>query len=135
MLSVFLCIVGLIWGITLPSYHYYQGNKQEMIANKELRLWIAKNASNVAFKEGKKERPEGSLLEWVTGAAAATNLKISRFQPEGESKVRIWLNDVDYEQSNALLQKLISDFDIRIESLIIDRTGTPGLVNIQCTLS
>ena len=98
-------------------------------------MWIAQNASKVAPKEDSKERPEGSLLEWVTNAAAANNLKISRFQPEGESRVRIWLNDVDYEQLNALLQKLITDFDIRIETLIIDLTSILGLINVQCTLS
>lgn len=134
LLSIFLSAVILIWGVVLPSHNYYQDSKQTMIDNKELSLWIEANASAIQPVEDKSERPSGSLLEWVTGAAADNGLSISRFQPEGEEQVRIWLNDVKYEEVNALLQQLIQDFGIKIDALIIDRTSTPGLVNVQCTL-
>lgn len=135
LLSAFIGVVVIVWGVTLPTYHSYKNSKAEMVKNKELSQWVRSNASKVKPAGEQKERPEGSLLEWVTNTAASNELTISRFQPEGESKVRIWLNDADYQKVNALLQQLIQDFGVEIEALIIDRTSIPGLVNVQCTLS
>lgn len=77
-----------------------------------------------------------SLLSIVDQSlkASAVGKPPSRLQPEGETTVRIWLEDVPFESLVRWLHELQDRYGVRAENAEIERESGPGLVNARLTL-
>lgn len=58
----------------------------------------------------------------------------SRVQPEGDREVKIWLEDVGFDNLLRWLQELESRYDITPSSAEIERGDTAGVVDARVTL-
>ena len=135
ILLSFLLLVVTIWGIALPGWAYYREARTDYDNNLSLVRWINQNAHRVPIAETPTEENSVNLLQTLTETAKQSELAIHRVQPQEGTKVRVWLNDVNYEMLIQWLSQLSGESGIRIDSIVIDRTGIPGIVNAQCTLS
>jgi general secretion pathway protein M len=77
-----------------------------------------------------------SLLAVVDQSRRASSLTKppSRLQPEGESTVRIWMEDVPFDALLRWLADLQLRHGVRVETADIERESAPGLVNARLTL-
>ena len=83
------------------------------------------------------ERHNGeSFLSLVDRSARAAGMgaNISRVEPEGANKVRVWLNGVAFDVLIPWLAGLQKDQAITPESLVADRQNTVGQVNVRLVL-
>lgn len=80
------------------------------------------------------EQAGQNLLQTLTATANEYDLTISRYQPQQQNGVRLWLNEADYTMAMQWLEELQGRYGVEIETITIDRTQKTGLVNIQCTL-
>jgi general secretion pathway protein M len=80
--------------------------------------------------------PTGSLLTVVDQASKTGELgkPLSRLQPDGDTQVHAWVEDVDFDHLMQWLYGLQTRYGIRVDSLQIERQPTPGLVNARLTL-
>lgn len=58
----------------------------------------------------------------------------SRLQPEGDTTVRIWLEDVPFDALMRWLADLQTRYGVRVDTADIERESGPGLVNARITL-
>lgn len=66
--------------------------------------------------------------------ASALTKPPSRLQPEGDTTVRIWLEDVPFDALLRWLNDLQSRYGVRVDNADIERESGPGLVNARLTL-
>lgn len=58
----------------------------------------------------------------------------SRLEPEGDTTVRIWLEDVPFDALVRWLNDLQTRYGVRVDNADIERESGPGLVNARLTL-
>lgn len=77
-----------------------------------------------------------SLLAVVDQSRKASSLAKppSRLQPEGDATVRIWLEDVPFDQLVRWLNELQTRYGVRVDNADIERESASGLVNARLTL-
>jgi general secretion pathway protein M len=76
-----------------------------------------------------------SLLAVVDATRKTAGLtKQPSIQPEGESTVRIQIEDVPFDQLVRWLNDLQTRYGVRVDSADIDRVSGAGLVNARLTL-
>lgn len=59
----------------------------------------------------------------------------SRLQPEGETTVRLWLEDVPFESLVRWLNELQERYGVRVDNAEVERESGPGLVSARLTLA
>jgi len=77
-----------------------------------------------------------SLLAIIdsTRKTSAVTKPPSRLQPEGDTIVRIWLEDVPFDGLVRWLGELHARYGVRVDTADIERESGPGLVNARLTL-
>ena len=58
----------------------------------------------------------------------------TRMQPDGESQVRVWLEDVPFDALLRWMYGLQGHYGVRIDSVAIERRPTAGQVNARLSL-
>ena len=135
ILAIFLVPLTLYFLLLSPGIHYYQQAKSSYINNQTLLAWINENASKVESmnQQATPSRNE-PLLQAVSRSAGSNNIKLDRIQPEGDNRVRVWLNNAEFKSAIQWLSALSSS-RITISSASIDKTDKTGIVNLQVLLT
>jgi general secretion pathway protein M len=58
----------------------------------------------------------------------------SRVQPEGDKEVKVWIDDVPFDNLLRWLQELDQKYGIQPGSAEIERSSAPGIVNVRVSL-
>jgi general secretion pathway protein M len=94
--------------------------------------------AEVAARRGNRPSIDrsASLLATVDRAARSGTLGVapSRLQPEGEREVRVWLDNLVFENLLQWIDELSSRHGVAVLTLDVERTGSPGRVNARLTL-
>lgn len=137
VLSVFAAILIFIYAIYLPLESYHDRARQNAEVSQELYQWLK---SKEAQAKAISKQPKGagnssdSLLTQATETAKNNGLSLKRVQPEGNDRIRLWLEDVPFNQVLMALDKLQSERGLNIEEVSIDRKA-PGKVDARATIS
>jgi general secretion pathway protein M len=136
-LSVFAAVLIFVYVIYLPLEAYHDRARQNAEVSQELYQWL-KSKEKQAKAVSKKPKGAGSsndsLLTQVTETSKNNGLSLKRVQPEGNDKIRLWLEDVPFNQVLIALDKLQSERGLKIEEVSIDRKA-PGKVDARATIS
>jgi general secretion pathway protein M len=78
-----------------------------------------------------------SLLATVDRAARSGTLGVSpsRLQPEGQREVRVWLDEVVFENLLQWIDELANRHGVVVQTLDVERSDSPGRVNARLTLT
>ena len=135
ILVIFLAPILVYFALLKPSLAYYLDGRQAYSSNRELLDWVNLNARHVETRpKMASEEPDRPLLELVTATAEQRKLPITRLQPEADTRVRVWMSDVDFTSLVNWLYVLTQQSGAVISSISIDRTPQPGQVNVQCLI-
>lgn len=74
-----------------------------------------------------------SLLVLVDRTAKQNKLASSmkRVEPDGTTRVRVWLEKAAFDDVTRWLVKLQNDYQLEVESVVFDKTEDEGLVNVR----
>jgi type II secretory pathway component PulM len=75
--------------------------------------------------------PGTSLVALVSGRAKGFELPVARAETEVDGAVSLTLTEARYEHTLGWLEALVSENGLQIERLSLQRTKTPGLVDVQ----
>jgi len=140
VLLVILILYLVIWEPLINSAHSLEKSNQE---NLELITWMEQTAGEVRVLQAKinaekpKSRSAGqSLLGVIDRTAKQANLgkNVKRVQPDGKTKAKVWLEDVSFNDMVKWLEDLQRREGIRIDTTVIDKLDTAGLVNARLDL-
>lgn len=119
ILGAFLGIVVFIYGVWLPSRHAAENARAAYENNRELLAWMQTAAKHL---EGGSAAASGSILGVVSNQAAASGLALSRIEPEGDARVRVWLDKADFNVAAGWLGKLAGQ-GVKLEEVQIEKQG------------
>ena len=133
---VLLCYV-LVWEPLRTSHRQLQQRAAEQRADLIWMRQAAREVKRLSGGAGTSPSSDGrSLLTLVDqtarGAGLATALK--RVAPQGEDKLSVQLDGVEFDKLIPWLGSLERDHRIAIVNLSVDRTTAAGLVNARIIL-
>lgn len=120
--------------------------RAELLAQVQQRAETLRYINTVAPRiRAKAQRPErndvligSSLLAEIDASARAGGLTdaLSRVEPEGDDRVRVWLDNVAFDAAARWLEALYQEHSITVREASVDRIGgAPGRVNMRLTLA
>lgn len=112
----------LLWGLWMSSHRAAQKAEQQLLQARALlaELQRAAPAAGPASAAG------GSVLRAASDAAATGGLALSRIEPEGETRVRVWLEKADFNAVATWLATL-SKQGIRVEEAQVEKLAEGGV--------
>jgi general secretion pathway protein M len=78
----------------------------------------------------------GSLLTIVDQATRAGDLGKTppRLQPDGENAVRVWFENVPFDNLARWMGQLETKYGVRIDAVDVEHQSTPGVVNARLSI-
>ncbi len=72
-----------------------------------------------------------SLLGLIERSAKQKNIKsgLQKVQPEGQREVRVWMENVSFDQLISWLELLNNRYGIQINDISLERGNSPGIVS------
>jgi general secretion pathway protein M len=103
--------------------------------------WMERKAREVrALRAADRRQSQGSngqsLLALVDQSARKAGLGggISRIEPEGADSVRVWMDNVSFDDTVLWLGQLDNTYGVRTQVVSVESQDTPGRVNVRLTL-
>lgn len=136
-----LAVLALIFVLIWSTLGAQREPLRARVAQRQATLAYLQTAVPRLLDEGSPSRaaPAGadeSLLVVVDKTIRAEGLSqaLSRAEPDGDTRVRVWLDHARFDRVAAWLERLAGKFGIVAGELSVDRAGVPGRVNARVLL-
>ena len=121
--------------IFLGAYDARERNKKRFEANSATLSWMTQAVAEIQQLKGSGAISSGSanrtLSQIAESSAKRANFRMTRFQPKGDSEAQVWLDKIPFNSLLAFINHLEMTFSVSIETLAVNSTGEPGLVNAR----
>jgi len=136
-LMMFFVALILYFAIWSPVYAYHQDSLQKRDRQFSLIQYMRASEKQArSSSSNPKAKPKGqSLITEISNSARQLGIKPSRMQPEGDSTVSVWFNDVVFNDLINWIVRLNEREGVGIQQISIDRQDNPGTVNARLVLS
>lgn len=128
----------LIWE---PVADSYQKNKKNVAVATETLQWMNAASKEVAQLRGGgplSDAPQGKqfILGTIDRSARKAGLSsvMKRVQPEGDVGVRVWFENVVFDELITWLSTIESQHGLVVNEINIEETESSGLVNVRLFL-
>ncbi len=140
-LSIALMLAILYFLIWSPAHDFSKTQETNLKNSQALLSWVQANegiakslASNTGNNNASKILDSQSLVSTVSANAQKHKIKLKRFEPSGDRKVRVWLEKVPFNTIIVWLRDLNATYNIEVSQVSIDKDEKGGLVNVRLTL-
>lgn len=131
-LSVLIILALIFTWIIQPITNSKKAAEKSLAS--ELRFHDKLKQNAYLFKTGSKGTvSKGSILSQVNSLAKVKNIQLKRFEPEGASGLRVWLEKVNFNSAIDWIETLGVERGITVEQISIDRVKS-GVVNLRAVL-
>lgn len=126
----------LVWS---PAHSFAKKQEANLKSSQELLSWVRANegiAITLVSAGGSASSnivDSQTLVSTVSANAQKHQIKLKRFEPSGERKVRVWIEKVPFNTVVVWLQDLKSTYQIEVSQASIDKDEKGGLVNVRLT--
>ena len=128
---VFLLIVS-------PAMQHRSQAEMELSAKRSVLQWIKDNEQRVtqASRTGAAQAPKSgqALMALVTSSSSQMGVSLKRYEPEGEDKLRIYLEDQSFNKTMRWLESLQKQHGMTVVNVSVDASREPGLVTAKIVL-
>lgn len=109
--------------------------KAEKKFNTEMSFHKKMKENAFLFASGSSTQAVGgsSILTIVNTTAKVKNIQLKRFEPDGKTGLRIWLDQVNFNAVIDWLELLETSRGIKVEQISIDKVNS-GIVNVRAVL-
>jgi general secretion pathway protein M len=137
-----LTVVGavLFTAVWEPMIEVREQRRDQVAAQQALSRWldaVAPMASQLRQRAAQQQADAPrSLLGLADETARAAGLagSLSRIEPAGEDRVRVWLEQAEFVATMQWLGGLASAHPVSVSQLNLERAGASGQVNVRVTL-
>lgn len=144
MIGISVLAIALIYLLAWePLVNKSAALRNSIKENQDLVVWMEHAADEVKEMQTKIKAsgPSGSssgqsLLGIIDRTAKTSKLgkTVKRVQPDGQTKARVWLENVSFNDMIQWLEGLQHQQGIRIVTTVIEKQDEPGLVNARLVL-
>jgi general secretion pathway protein M len=136
--AVVLALIILVGGILLPLQSAVSRAKQASETRRDDLVWMHANASEIRERGGEVPDETGEVpvvLVDRVGREVGLGSALRGTQPNATGGVRVQLEAAPFDTVVTWLDTLDRHYGLAIESITVDRTPTPGLVNASISFS
>lgn len=142
-IAVFLGLLYFAVWNPVVSFHDQAAARKEaaselvgwMQSNEPVIRRMGSNGAGTAAGSANVPADGRALMGLVTRSARETGLTLQRFEPSGETAIRVWLEAVPYSEVAAWLEMLNGEHGVVIDQASLDSSGGPGRVSVRLTLA
>lgn len=139
VLGVFLAALLIIYLVLLPAHRFANEAAVHHQQRAELLAWMQANEATVktlASQPNKKTSASSgqSILSLASQQAQAHNINFKRFEPFGDGGLRIWLDEVGFNNMLQWLTQLQQEYGVQVRQVSIDRAKKAGTVSSKLEL-
>jgi len=134
-LAVFFLIAGGWLGVVQPALTFAEQGREDMATAAADLAWMQANApaARRAATQGAAFDGGQSLLSAVNGSARGIGLNLQRFEPDGDSRVRVTLENAVFTDVMRWVVLLETRYGLVVEHFNAD-SRQPGIVNVRMTV-
>ncbi|MEE4639542.1 MAG: type II secretion system protein M [Wenzhouxiangella sp.] len=138
--SIVLLGAALFVGLWEPMTEAREQRRERVAAQQALLSWLDAVAPMAAELRRQADRSRAgeprSLLGLADETARAAGLAgaLSRIEPVGENRVRLWLDGAEFLATMQWLEQLAAAHPIAVSQLDLERGPGTGQVNVRVTL-
>lgn len=142
LLGVALVLGLLYFGLWRPAADFHDASVADHERAGELVAWMQQNREDIRQLAASGSGGQGAsqiadsraLMSTVTSSAREAGLQLQRFEPSGDNAIRVWMENVPFNQLAAWLERLTANHGIVIDQAALDRSDQPGRVSARLTL-
>lgn len=142
VLVVALVLVVLVFGVIKPAYQYKVDAERQLLQSQSLLALVNENKSLLASSArqssggaASKSLNSQQLVSSVTNMAKRQDVALKRFEPSGEQKIKVWVDNASFDKVIAWLARLKRDLGVKVEQISVDKDDEPGRISARMTLS
>ena len=132
-LSVLFIIAIFISWVWQPMVKANTSADSRLASELKFHTFMKENAHKVSSGNVPSGGKQGSILGTVNQLAKVKGLALKRFEPEGSSGLRVWLDKVEFNKVIDWLELLEAEKGIAVEQISIDKVNS-GIVNLRVVL-
>jgi general secretion pathway protein M len=138
--AVLMCVVYfLIW---VPAQNYmqnaqrdYEQNQQLLATIKTNKIFLSSLVRNSGASGTQKIMDSQQLVSSVTNMAKRNGVTLKRFEPSGDTQLKVWVDNVSFDKMIAWLAALQASLNVSVEQISIEKDDVAGQVSARLTLS
>jgi len=139
-MTVFLAIILVYFVLVNPAINAAADAKQMLTNKQTLIQWMKSNESKVTQlrkQNGASSKPttSQSFLALVNRSSSQYSVPLKRYEPEGQNKLRVWVEDVPFNGLISWLNELKAKNAINVVNISIDAQKEPGIISAKIILS
>ena len=137
--AVALAIMLFYVAVWDPIHSSVEQLEKNVAKQAPLLQWMQQAAEDVKNLKGTKSQLKSkagqSLLSLVDSTAKSSKLgdALKRVKPDGEKKVRVWLENASFDAMVTWLEKLNKNYGIEVLTLVIERRDGHGEIDASIT--
>lgn len=139
MLAVLL--IALIYLVLVyPAYNKVAEAEERFQRTQDLNAWMMANepalkaASNSGSARAGGTVSGQALMSQINQSAKMMGIDLKRYEPDGETKLRVWLDDASFNSVMKWLAQLEKQHGIKVINISADAEKAPGIANFKVIL-
>jgi general secretion pathway protein M len=127
----------LLW---VPAQSYMKDSERLLQERADL-LGLVQSSRAILASQSNSTQGSGAILNsqqlvsTVTNLAKKQQLSLKRFEPSGENKVKVWVEDVSFDVLVSWLSALETSVSVKVEQISVEKQDKPGVVSARLTLT
>ena len=130
---IFYLVYGVFYSSLITEKDKY---KKRVESTEETLVWMSEAVQTIKTLKKSSGTSSNSftgksLSQLSEFAAKKSGVRISRFQPKGDSEAQVWFDRVEFDKLVDFLARLEVDYGVVIDTLSVTSANSPGLVNAR----
>ena len=140
VLSAVLCGLILYGAMWAPAKSFMEDARSDLEDRKALLALVAENKAVLKRMSGRasgsgQKLDSQQLVSTVTNLAKRQGLNLKRFEPSGESEVKVWVDNASFDKLIRWLSSMNTTVKVKVDQISLEKEDAEGLVNARITLS
>jgi len=136
VLGAFLSLLIIVYLLILPANRFADDAAKHNQQRAELLVWMQANEGAARILSGQntgQPRPSQgqSILSLASQSAQAHNISFKRFEPFAENGLRIWLDNIAFNDMLTWLTQIQKQYGIEVHQISIDRGKSSGMISAK----
>ena len=139
--GMIIAIIAIYYATWSPAQQYMQNAQLDLTQNQQLLALVKQNKkllasmSKASGAKNTKVLDSQQLVSSVTNMAKRNGVTLKRFEPSGDSKIKVWVDNVSFDKMMSWLTALQKKLNVSVEQISIEKDDLAGKVSARLTLS
>lgn len=138
VLAVAVIVLLLFLILINPAMQKRTQAEVELNAKRSVLQWIKDNEQRATqatkVTAGQQRKSGQALMAVVTSTSSQMGIALKRYEPEGDDKLRVWLEDQSFNKTVRWIDSLQKQQGMTVVNVSVDAAKEPGVVTAKIVL-